>query len=229
MTYRRLFLTALVVVLLSSAGPLMAKTYTVDTTPVKGGRVHIDGNFVGIAPVTVNLKLKKNQVALVSVEKPGAVSHWPKQVGKSYKGVILVRLEVDESFVATVESAIANRWLTVEAKHTVDADGVIDEGLAWQKIVSVVTDRFSDLEQVDRGSFYLRSAWRQQEFPFQVLRHRIVVKRGVGQDLTVKIQLESQKFMRMKPTDPVDPNKFQPHPRIFREDGETVDFLRDQL
>ena len=223
------FLTALVVALLSSAGPLMATKYTIDTSPEKAGRVYVDGKFVGVAPVTVNLKMKKNQSFVIHAERAGAISHWPVQVGKGFKGMILVRLEADSSFVETEESAIANRWLTVEARHSVDAEGNIDVDFAWQKIVSIVTDRFSDLEQLDRGSFYLRSAWRTHQFAYAVLRHRIVIKRGVSQNLAVKIRLESEIFKRKNPNVPVDPNKFEPTSRIFAEDGETVEFIRDQL
>ena len=43
----------------------------------------------------------------------------------------------------------------------------------------MVTDDFADLEQLDRSSFYLRTAWRVRRFPHTIMRNRLVVKRGV--------------------------------------------------
>lgn len=229
MARRTRFFTSLLLVLLSGIGASMAAKYTVNTSPEPGGRIYIDGQFKGVAPVTVDLKLKKNVTTVVRADKAGGVSFWPVHVTKGHKGSILVRLEADPAFAVTEESAIANRWQTVEVRHSVDAEGNVDEELVWQKIVSIVTDRFSDLEQLDRGSFYLRSAWRTSQFPYSVRRHRVVVKRGVSQGLSVKVQLESEIFPRNSPTVPVDPNKFEPDTRIFSADRETVEFIRDQI
>jgi len=230
MTRMRLSVTALAIVLLSGASPLMAKKYTVDTSPEKSGRIYVNNVYLGVAPQVVDLKLSKNTPVIVHAERAGAVSYWPTTVHKGHKGIIKVRLEPDQSYAETSDgSDIANKWRTIEARMTVDAEGKADESLIWQKIVSIVSDRFSDLEQVDRGSFYLRSSWRIREYPFTVLRHRIVVKRGVSTGMAVKVKLESEVFVRSSPQIAVDKDKFKEGNRIFSEDGETVQFLQDQL
>ena len=93
--------------------------------------------------------------------------------------------------------------------------------------MSLVTDNFSDLEQVDRASYYIRSAWRVREYPFRVLRRRLVVKRGVSDDFTMRVSIESQIAPRQGGA--YRDEDFRPTRRVYRRDKETIDFLRDQL
>ncbi len=223
----RRIVCCLTLILVASAHSAEAKKYTIDTSPVKGGRVSVNGTFVGIAPVTVELKLKKTQTAVATAEKDGAISLWSSQFSREQKGTVQVRLEEDKAYKETFISDVANTWLTLTPSLTRTADGEIDEGKVWQKIVSIVTDEFSDLEQMDRSSFYLRTTWRLRRFPYTVLRHRLVVKRGVNEELSVRIQLESQIYRGTGANPSSD--LFIPVARIFQRDKETIDFLRDQL
>ena len=204
-----------------------AKKYTIVTEPVTDGRVFVNGQFVGVAPAEVDLKIKKNQTVVVTAEKDGTISDWPARIDPKQKGAIVVRLEEDESFQATEESDIANTWITVAPFRTFNDEGQIDEDKTWQKLVSLVTDNFTDLEQVDRASYYIRSAWRVREYPFRVMRHRLVVKRGVSDELTMRVSIESQIAPRMGGG--YRDEDFRPTRRVYRADKETIDFLRDQL
>ena len=228
MKFRRLlFVLTSALILFALADSTLAKKFTVVTEPVQEGRVFLNGQFVGVAPVEVNLKLKKHQVAVLTAEKGAAIGDWPRTVNAKHKGAIVVRLEEDESFLATEESDVANTWVTVAPTRTVNALGEIDEDKTWQKLVSVVTDNFSDLEQVDRASYYIRSAWRIREYAYRVLRHRLVVKRGVSDELTLRISIESQIAPRIGGA--YRDEDFEPTRRIYAKDRETVSFLRDQL
>ena len=208
----------------------LAKKFLIDTTPVNGGRIYIDGQFKGIAPIRVEVPLKSGFFATAEAEKDGALSFWPTQFTKSHKGPVMVRLEEDDSLDQTVSSDVANTWLSITPKHTMDDDDVADEDKIWQKLISVVSDNFSDLEQMDRDSYYLRTAWRLREFNYIVIRNRLVVKLGVGSDFTIKVRLESQSGNRTQQNNgkPKD-DDFSATDRIFDMDKETMDFLRDQL
>jgi hypothetical protein len=206
-----------------------AKRFTIDTTPVKQGRVFIDGDFVGVAPVTVELKLKKHELAVVTVEKQGALGLWEREISTAEKGTVYVRLEENTVLSETVESDIANTWLTITPKLTRGADNSVNEDAVWQKIVSVVTDNFADLEQLDRSSFYLRTAWRVRRFPHSILRNRVVIKRGVTDQLSVRVQLESFELVSATSDAKLSDDLFTETSRIFLDDKETIDFLRDQL
>lgn len=206
-------------------GVAHAKKFILDTEPVAEGRISVNGEYVGVAPVEVNLKLRKDEQVTVTAEKEGCVAIWRTRFDKSYKGVVKVRMEVDEAFNATTGSDVANTWLAVKprggAATEEDADAV------WQELVSVVTDNFSDLEQMDRDSYYLRSAWRVREYNHYNVRNRLVVKKGVGQVFTIKIQLESQ--AALKKSGSVSEDDYKPYERVFAKDKETIDFLRDGL
>lgn len=230
MTHGRIFVVLSVCLAMAVAAPAAAaKRFTIDTTPVKEGRIFIDGDFVGVAPVTVELKLKKHQTARVTTEKPGALALWEREISPAEKGTVYVRLEEHEALAETVESDVANTWLTITPKLTRGPDNSVNEDAVWQKIVSVVTDNFADLEQLDRSSFYLRTAWRVRRFPHSILRNRVVIKRGVTDLLSVRVQLESFELVSADPNAKIADDLFTETSRIFLDDKETIDFLRDQL
>ncbi len=226
---RKLFLLSVCLTLAVTAQAVAAKRFVIDTTPVAGGRVFVDGRFVGVAPVTVELKLKKEQVATATAEKDGALGLWPREIAKDEKGTIFVRLEENLALTETLESDVANTWLTITPKLTRERDDSVDEDAVWQRIVSVVTDNFADLEQLDRSSFYLRTAWRVRRFPHSIMRNRLVVKRGVTDQLSVRVQLESFEMVSAATDARIDDELFTESSRIFRDDKETIDYLRDQL
>ena len=204
--------------------------YTIVTEPVADGRVFVDGDFVGVAPVSVDLSVTKTEPIRITTEKVGAIGAWPRQISPRIADTdttVVLRLEEDEALQATQESDIANNWLTIYPQRTSNSFGAIDDDKVWQKLVSLVTDSFPDLEQIDRGSYYIRSAWRIRQYPFRVLRHRLVVKRGVSDELTIRVLIESQ--MAPRSNGSYREEEFEPTRRVFRSDSETIGFLRDQL
>ncbi|MCO4770054.1 MAG: hypothetical protein KDA24_08505 [Deltaproteobacteria bacterium] len=233
MPLRSTFLASLflsVVVLVPGLAHAKKVKFTVDTDPVSEGRVSINGEFQGVAPVEVTMKLPKDGVIAITAEREGALGLWAKKVlARDLRGVIKVRLEKDDAFAATISDQVANKWLTVAPTATLGEDGKVDQDKVWQKLVSVVTDNFSDLEQMDRQSYYLRSAWRVRDFGYIVMRNRLVVKLGVSADFAIKVQLESMYAVKKNSGASVADEDFRPYDRVLKSDKETIDFLRDQL
>jgi hypothetical protein len=161
-------LRVLVIGLVVAGGPAWATKFTLDTAPVKQGRIFVDGKFLGVAPVTVDLKVSHGSVMKARAEKDGALGLWTTEFTKDQRQAVMIRLEEDEASKQTVVSDIANKWMTIDPSATGGANKVIDEGEAWKKIVSIVTDNFPDVEQLDRASFYLRSAWRVRRYAYTV-------------------------------------------------------------
>ena len=228
---RRVLWCAITCAALLVPSAAQAKKFLIDTTPVSGGRVSVNGQFKGIAPIKVEVKLAKGQQAVATAQKDGAVSAWGgTSFDNNQKGTVMVRLEVDDSLDKTINSDVANTWLSITPKHTMNAEDLADEDKIWQKLISVVSDNFSDLEQMDRDSYYLRTAWRLREFNYVVIRNRLVVKLGVGSEFTVKVRLESQLGVKNPQNGnwPFD-DDYELTDRVFDVDKETVDFLRDQL
>ena len=226
---RRNFVLSVCLVLAVAEHSAAARRFTIDTAPVKNGRVFVDGNFVGVAPVTLELKLRRDEIADVTAEKVGALGLWKREVSRDEKGTVYVRLEENAALAETVESDVANTWLTITPKLTRARDNSVDEDVVWQRLVSVVTDNFTDLEQLDRSSFYLRTAWRVRRFPHSIMRNRVVIKRGVTDQLSVRVQLESYELVSLDPNARIDDDLFSETSRIFKDDKETIDYLRDQL
>ena len=215
-----------------ASAPAWAKKFTLDTEPVKQGRVFVNDQFVGVAPVTVDLKISKHDVMKARAEKDGAIGLWTTEFSKDQRETVMIRLEEDESVRQTVISDIANKWLTIDPSATGGPEKVVDEGEAWKKIVSIVTDNFREIEQLDRSSFYLRSAWRIRRFTYSVIRNRLIIKRGVTPHLTVKVELESQihRFTEARPSNEnVRDEWFTETPRVFPADRDTIQILRDQF
>jgi len=222
-------MSLLLITILSFAGPAPVKNVMLNTSPVPGGRIYLNGDYVGVAPVELKIRLKKGQVYVATAEKEGALGLWPREITKDdlRSRQIQIRLEADRAYNETVRIDIANRWMTIEPRYTKADDGSIDEDLVWQKIVSVVTDNFSDVQQMDRASFYLRTAWRLKQYPYSTIRHRLVVKKGVSSSFSIKVMIESQVYAGSGTNIPSD--RYKPIARIFPDDKDTIEFLRDQL
>ncbi len=218
--------------LVVAGGPAWATKFTFDTAPVKEGRVFVDERFLGIAPLTVDLKVSRGSVMKARAEKEGALGLWPTEFTKDQRQIVMIRLEEDEASQQTVASDIANKWLTIDPSSTGGANKVIDEGEAWKKIVSIVTDNFTDIEQLDRASFYLRSAWRVRRYAYSVVRNRLIVKRGVTPNLTIRVEIESQIYRSADPLGAsltMRDEMFTENPRVYPSDQDTLRILRDQF
>ncbi len=229
---RALFATIFVALALLVPSMAHAKKvrFTVDSTPVPEGRISINGEYQGVAPVELTLHLPKDGMIVFTAEREGAVGVWSKKVAVSdLRGIINVRLEKDEAYDSTISDQIANTWLSIEPNKTLGEDGQADQDKVWQKLISVVTDNFSDLEQMDRQSYYLRTAWRVREYDYVVMRNRLVVKLGVATNFAIKVQLESMFAVKDTSSAAVSDEDFKPYNRVLKADKETIDFLRDQL
>jgi len=229
---RPAFCAALIAAALFASPQAWGKKFTFDTAPVSHGRVFVDDRFIGIAPVTADLKVNKNGIMKARAEKEGAIGLWATEFGKDQNQIVMIRLEEDEAMKQTVESDIANKWLTIDPSATGGPGKTTDEGEMWKKIVSIVTDNFSDVEQLDRSSFYMRTAWRVRRYPYSVIRNRLIVKRGVTPQLTVRVEIESQVYRYSDiqlGSQPVRDESFTPINRVYPADRDTIQILRDQF
>lgn len=123
---------------------------------------------------------------------------------------------------------------------TAEADGTISKWLTtFDRSARTVRVRLenderhqntilSDVETLNRGSVYLRTAWRVGNFEDNSARSRIVVKRSATNALGFKVMLQSDVAPK-KARRPVDNIDYESTMRIFQPDKETIDFIRDQL
>ncbi len=158
---------------------------------------------------------------VATAEAEGTVSKWSTTFDRSAR-TVRVRLENDEHYQNTTSSDVANKWINIVPKDGKDGD------LLWQQLVSVVTDNFSDIETLNRGSMYLRTAWRVRNFEYSSARTRIVVKRSATDAMGFKVMLQAEHAPKKSKRE-VNAIDYKPSTRLFQPDKETIDFIRDQL
>ena len=117
------------------------KKYTLITEPVADGCLFVNGEFVGVSPVEVDLRSRKTKRLSSPPRRMARISDWPRRVDPKQKGAVVVRLESDAAFQATEESDVSNTWITIAPHRTFNDAGELDESKTWQKLVSLVTDK----------------------------------------------------------------------------------------
>jgi hypothetical protein len=129
--------------------------------------------------------------------------------------ILQIRLEEDEHYRSTVALDVANKWLKVSPQA--GNNSVV----LWQKIVSVVTDNFSDLESLNTGSLYLWTAWRVRNFSHSAARTRLVVKRDVSDRTGFKVILEREFAEKRSSSNEVNTLDYKPtHPGLSSRQGD---------
>lgn len=205
-----------------------SREYTIVTEPVSGGNIFIDGEFAGVAPLSVHLSVTKGEPIVITTEKTDTINRWRRNVSPSLADkntTIVVRLEEDRAYLETEESANCGKWITVTPRRAINSS--VDTNSTWQKLISLITDSFPDLQQLDPVSYYIRTAWRIRDYPYNVLRHRLIVRRGVGDDLTLRIFTECQIAPVADGT--YRDEDFRVFRRLFPIDSETIDMIGAQL
>lgn len=149
------------------------------------------GSYLNIVPIDSNHSvLSQAQVSLngsavgngtVRVERPASavatVDAGPgwltttAQIGAGTPDTLEILVPVDELFRATVEDSnqIINRWLTMEVSEAAEADGSW-----WSTIVAAIAGQDFEMEMLDQGSGFIRSAWRERSYPGVSVRRRFV-------------------------------------------------------
>jgi hypothetical protein len=100
-----------------------------------------------------------------------------------------IMLNPDESFAASAPSDSVNQNLTIDVAAT------RTEEQAWRLLSSVVLSRFDVLENADRETGYLRTAWQSKSFSdgAVVIRTRVIIKRTGSDPLRYTVKLSSER------------------------------------
>jgi hypothetical protein len=136
---------------------------------------------------------------------------------------IKLTLVADQAHATTeVPTDPANQWAIIQASPGLTKDVV------WQKMVSVVTDRFTHLTVLDATSGHLESATHQKEFPnpsqgSMTIRTQLVASISSEQPLVYKVKLVSQVGYG------ASPDKWTDYPRVYKEEAKLIDSIRDQI
>jgi len=135
-----------------------------------------------------------------------------------------VMLSPDESYTASVPSDQANLNITLEvaASHTEDQ--------AWRLLSSIVLSHFDVLENSDRETGYLRTAWQSKSYAdgAVIIRTRVIVKRTGNDPLRYTVKLASERS-RVPGASLRDDENFLPWDRVLAAYKDIVAELQARL
>jgi hypothetical protein len=160
---------------------------TVTSSP-QTARIYVDGIQMGTGKVVV--KVSKNACVTVEVKLEGYVQETRTYCDK--KGITdppssdYIQLQEDESYTSSLESNIAN----TDVQLNVNPSKTKEE--AWKEIVSVVLEKFDDLENSDEKTGYLRTSWVGMSFKTNTIRIRFIVKQSSESPLVYRAKFVSE-------------------------------------
>jgi hypothetical protein len=201
-----------------------AKPTMLSTDP-QGAKLQVNGRDVGLAPTTYTFDFSDTKSYDVTAAQPGFYDARVQVTPDSADvktGLLKVSLSPDTAYAATVPSDAANQWALVQADPKLPKDAV------WQRLVSVVTDRYTHLTSLDSLSGHLESATYSREFPHPsnksiTIRTQLVAAISSQQPLVYKVKIVSQSSYG------TDPDRWTEYPRVFPEDADLVNKIRNQV
>lgn len=178
--------------------PLLRETITLEDRELiirvpNGASILINGKEVGTKEYI--LKLMKDTKAEVTITKPGFVDYKTTVYNKSNEAppphVLNIQenspeLPEDESFTASSESDLANKDFTLDIPET------LKEEDAWKVIALIIQSYFDELEQIDRETGYIRTAWVYKKFPNRTIRTRVILKLKSRNPLKYALKISSE-------------------------------------
>lgn len=159
----------------------------------EGSTISANGKNIGTKEVAIKI-LKGTQVD-VTISKPGFISYrktfYNKQEEVTPPSIINVEekssdMPEDEAFKSSSESNVAN------INFTLSVPSNRSEETAWKTVSSIITSYFDELEQIDRETGYLRTAWVYKTYPNVTIRTRVIVKLSNRSPLKYTIKICSE-------------------------------------
>lgn len=188
---------------LTDAITLTARIVTVSGPT--GAQILVNGRVAGVS--TAAVRVPDEGCVTVRIQQPGFISDFREFCGGGSNSVgvtipVLERVDLvaDKSYEASDPSVQANVNITVEVGLK------LTEEKAWKTMSSIVLSYFDILENSDRETGYLRTAWSTKSFENgAVIRTRIVVKRQSDAPLRYSVKIMSEKLR-----DATEPGKLVP-------------------
>jgi hypothetical protein len=196
------------------------------------GRVYANGKLVGSGPVPV--RLPEDGCVTVLVQRP-AYMPWTQQYCNGTESATaipvsdVVDMAADESWAASEASVQANVNIGVEVGEKVP------EERAWRLVSAIVLTHFDVLENSDRETGYLRTAWRTKTFEQgAVIRTRMIVIRTGDSPLRYGVKIVSERLKdRVIVSDrqqiSTEDENFEPWPRLLNTYKDIISEMQSRL
>jgi hypothetical protein len=212
--------------------PLTARIVMVNAPA--DARVYANGKLVGTGPVPV--RLPEDGCVSVLVQRP-AYMPWSQQYcnGSATPDASVipisetVEMNADESWAASEASVQANVNIGIEVGEK------LTEEKAWKLVSAIVLSHFDVLENSDRETGYLRTAWRTKSFEQgSVIRTRMIVIRVGDSPLRYGVKIVSERLKdRVIVSDrqqmSTEDENFEPWPRLLNTYKDIISEMQSRL
>ncbi len=168
---------------------LAGRTVNLAASPM--AKVSVNGQPAGVGPQII--KINPGTCVDVKADAPGfviATYHWCDQPNAPEPPVSETPpMVADESYPASEQSDQANVNITIEPGKDRTEEAV------WNVISSIVLSHFDILENSDRETGYLRTAWQVKAYSNNAVyvRTRFIVKRANTDPLRYTVKIASEK------------------------------------
>jgi hypothetical protein len=188
-----------------------------------GATVLVNGEPIGTTPLKHSFDYSQRTYYDVVVRKPGYLDMSQQLIGDTElagRERLNFDLPVDPAYKETTSSQAANQWLRVQISDRLMRDAM------WQTLVDSVTSRYSNLEQMDASSGYIRSVPLTRTYRHPVRGDYTIRTQFLGsivstQPLVYKYKIQSEYSDH--------PGQWAPFDRIFGGDEQLVEELQNRL
>lgn len=163
---------------------------TVYVTPERA-KIFYNGHEVGNGSYVVKFA-NDEDFAVLKFEAPGYITRTVKLFKNNPKNTISYDLFVDEAMQNSVGADegvdIANKYFTITCKKDMDND------IIWKRLMNIAVTNFENVEVRDQSAGWIRTAWVNTSFLYQVVRTRLEIQLQFAdaERTTYKVKLSSE-------------------------------------
>lgn len=145
---------------------------TVYVTP-ETAKIYYNGHEVGNGSYKVPFALKED-FAVLKFEAPGYITRTVKVFKNNPNNTISYELYEDEAMLSSVGADegvdIANKFFTITCKDGMEQD------IIWKRLMNIAVSNFENVEVRDKSAGWIKTAWVNTSFKFQVVRTRLEIR-----------------------------------------------------
>ena len=224
MSKKLLSLSAIILTsLLLSVNMAAAKKIVVKTIP-ENATIWVDGQAVGEGSYTVKFE-KGNEFYIVSATAPGYIKKRIRVLKSNPAKSVVVRLNEDEALEASTGdkdgAELANRWIDITCRKGLTEDKV------WNRLMSIATSYFSDIEVRDKSAGWIKTNWRTTKFTWQTVRTRLEVRMSFIDDDVISYR--ARIVSEIKENDCTSKNCFETYDRVLKTFVPMIDELQTSV
>ncbi len=186
-TILKTFLVGGFILLSSQAAFAQKKTiYVIPET----AKIYVNGAEVSTG--SYSIKFKKEDFVMLKFEAPGYISRTVRLFKDNPKKTIAYELFQDEAVLNSLGSAegvdIANKNFSITCKEGMTED------IVWKRLMNIASRNFENVEIRDKAAGWIRTAWVNTRFAYQIVRTRMEIKlQFAGDDeLSYQVKISSE-------------------------------------